>query len=270
MSKAVKSSILNIHVIPLLLLFLFVSRCGMSCMASSKQEYYQIRIYIYSNKLQEDRLDNFLKDAYLPALHSAGISKAGVFKPIESDTAYGKRIYVLIPFKSMDQFLKLPALLEKDQVYKDRGKDYLDAKFNDPPYDRMESIILKAFADMPELLLPQHSTPPRERIYELRNYMSSTEKLLTKKIHMFNQGGVIKLFEKHKFNAVFCGKVISGNKMPNLMYMTTFADKTAREEHWSDFRTDSDWKALSGLAEYQNTTSKSQTFFLYPTDYSDI
>lgn len=238
--------------------------------SAARQEFYQIKIYVFNNKTQENRIDKYLKEAFLPALNRAGITKTGVFKPVESDTAYGKRIYVLIPFKSMTQFLKLSDILEKDVQYKETGKDYLDALHNDPPYDHIESILLKAFIDMPRLQIPQHATSPSERIYELRSYKSATEKLYNKKVHMFNQGGEIKIFEKLKFNAVFYGEVLSGNSMPNLMYMTTFANKAARDEHWDTFRADPDWKTLSGLKEYENTVSRSQIFFLFPTDYSEI
>ena len=51
-------------------------------------------------------MDAYLKDAYLPALHRAGIPVVGVFKPVEADTAFGKLVYVFIPFKTVDQFIQ--------------------------------------------------------------------------------------------------------------------------------------------------------------------
>jgi hypothetical protein len=51
-------------------------------------------------------IEDYLKDIFVPYLHKGGISKIGVFKTLEADTA-DRRIYVLIPFKSlksMDQF----------------------------------------------------------------------------------------------------------------------------------------------------------------------
>ncbi len=234
------------------------------------QEYYQIKIYHLSQKNQEERVDNFLRQAYLPALHRAGIAKAGVFKPIEGDTAYGKRIYVFIPFSSMEQFLNLPEVLARDQQYNASGKDYLSAEYNNPPFTRIESILLKAFINMPAFRIPKLNTPPSERFYELRSYESATELLSTKKIKMFNQGGEIKIFERLGFNAVFYAEVISGSRMPNLMYLTTYSNKASREEHWAKFRDDPGWKKLSSMEEYKNTVSTSQILFLHPTSYSDI
>jgi len=234
------------------------------------REYYEIRIYHVSGKSQEERTDKFLRDAFLPALHRAGISKVGVFKPVESDTAYGKRIYVFIPFKSADEMVQLHSVLEIDQKYNEDGKEFLDAPFDNPPFVRYESIYLYAFKDMPVCRPPEFKTPPQARIYELRSYESATEAKAIKKIEMFNEGGEMKLFEKLGFNAVFFGQVLAGSTKPNLMYMTSFADQKSREEHWNTFRNSPEWKEMSGLEQYKNTVSKANVFLLHPTDYSDF
>jgi len=234
------------------------------------REYYEIRIYHVTGKAQEAATDKFLKDAFLPALHRAGIEKAGVFKPVESDTAFGKRIYVFIPFKSSDQMIQLPAVLAVDQKYNEQGRDFLDAPFDNPPFRRYESIYLFAFKDMPLFRPPKFSTPPASRIYELRSYESATEAKAAKKIEMFNDGGEMKLFEKLGFNAVFFGEVLAGSTKPNLMYMTSFADQKSRDDHWNEFRNHPEWKVISGMEEYKNTVSKANVFLLHPTDYSDF
>jgi hypothetical protein len=87
---------------------------------------------------------------------------------------------------------------------------------------------------------------------------------------MFNEGGEMDIFSRLGFNAVFYGQVMYGAKMPNLMYMTSFDNMKAREEHWAAFRSDAAWKTLSGMKEYQKNVSKSEITFLRPTDYSDL
>jgi hypothetical protein len=265
-----KSKILN-RTLPALLLLLFISVAFRSYGAApAKQQYYEIKIYRIADISQENRVDAYLKDAYLPALHRAGISKVGVFKPIETDTAYGKLIYVFIPFKTIDQFMKLPELLAKDKVYAIAGKAFVDAAYNDPPYKRHENILLKAFTNMPRFTAPRFSTPAAEKIYELRSYESATEAKAVKKIEMFNMGGEIKLFETLGFNAAFYGEVLIGSHMPNLMYMTTFENMASQNAHWKAFGAHPDWIKLKGLAEYLNTVSKNNTFLLHPTSYSDF
>ena len=264
-----KSTLFNLPLNALLLL-LFVA-VSFKSSGAAKQQYYEIRIYTISGPVQEKMVDAYLRDAYLPALHRAGIAKAGVFKPVETDTAsFGKLIYLFIPFKTIEQYAELPGILEKDKVYAEAGKSFVDAPFDNPPYQRQQSILLKAFLFMPQFAAPSFTTPVTERIYELRSYESATEAKAAKKIEMFNQGGEIALFEKLKFNAVFYGEALAGNQKPNLMYMTTFSDMKSHDELWKAFGGSPEWKKISGLEEYKNTVSTIHAHLLHPTSYSDF
>jgi hypothetical protein len=235
-----------------------------------KQEYYEIKIYRYNTPAQESVTDNYLKNAFLPAMHKAGIKNIGVFKPVEKDTAFGKMTYVFIPYKAPGDYFKVVTSLENDKSYQEAGKEFLDADVKSAPFARYESIFLKAFAFMPQMKTFPYSTPPSERIYELRSYESATETKALKKIHMFNEGGEMKIFENIGSNAVFYGQVLLGSLKPRLMYMTTYSDMKSQTEHWQAFRNHPDWKKLSSMEEYRNTTSKTKAFLLHPTDYSDF
>lgn len=238
--------------------------------SAASRDFYQIQVYRLNGKVQEAKVDQFLKDAYLPALHRAGIQKVGVFKPIESDTTSGKRVFVWIPFQSLDQFASIQDKLANDAIYQAKGIDFLGAPFDNVPFLRKESILLKAFPDAPKYVIPNYKTAPSERIYELRSYEGPTENLFRQKAKMFNEGGEIKLFNMLGFNTVFSAEVISGSTMPNLMYLTTFADMTSHDEHWKAFGSHPVWKKLSALPEYKNTVSKAVIRLLHPTDYSDF
>ena len=234
------------------------------------RDYYQIQTYRINGKAQEARIDNFLKNAYLPALHRAGIKAVGVFKPQPTDTVFKNQVIVLLPLSSLDQLEKLNNTLLKDPVYQTEGADFLNAPFDNVPFLRKESILLKSFPEAPEIFIPKHPTKPSERIYELRSYEGPTQNLFLKKVKMFNEGGEIKLFKTLDFNAVFYAEVISGPTMPNLMYLTTFSDMASHNAHWDAFRNHPDWKKLSALDEYKHTVSKSVIMLLNPTDYSDF
>lgn len=251
-----------------LLACFFLSMAGTSLAKS--RDYYQILVYRLTGKAQEEKMDNFLKNAYLPALHRAGIKSVGVFKPVETDTLSGKRVFVWIPFTSLEHFAKIEEALEKDAVYQKSGLDFLGAPYDQVPFVRKESILLRAFTDNPNYFAPKYTTPAAERIYELRSYEGPTENLYRKKVEMFNAGGEMKIFTNLNFNAVFYAEVISGSTMPNLMYMTSFENMASRTSHWNAFRSHPDWKRLSGMAEYKNTVSRSVILLLHPTDYSDF
>jgi hypothetical protein len=262
-----KSKILRM--LPALLFFLAAALNSFGA-PPAKQMYYEVKIYRIKDKAQETTMDTYLKDAYLPALHRAGIPTVGVFKPVEADTSFGKLIYVFIPFKTMDQYVQLSDKLGKDQVYATAGKEFLDAPYNSPPFTRYESILSIAFTHMPQFRVPKFTTPMSERIYEYRSYESATEAKAAKKIQMFNEGGEIGIFESIGANAVFYSKVILGSQMPRLLYLTTYADMKSHDERWAAFRAHPDWKRISSLEEYKNTTSKTRAFLLHPTEYSDF
>lgn len=241
---------------------------SVSIALAPKQEFYEIRIYHLKDEAQEKRVDDFLAKALIPALHRTGISNVGVFKPVEQDIS-DRKIFVLIPYKQFSAIAKLQDILLKDKQFNADGKDYLDASFDNPPYTRIESILLKAFSHHPELQLPALKGPKADRVYELRSYEGHTEKISKNKIHMFNEGGEVPLFKRLGFNAVFYGEVLAGPRMPNLMYMTTFDNKSSRDEHWKAFSADAEWKKLSANPEYQNNVSKNTILFLRPMEYSD-
>lgn len=234
-----------------------------------RRELYEIKLYHFSTAAQEAILDKYLSEAYIPALHKAGIKSIGAFKPLGNDTAADKRLYVLIPLRSMEQLLTLPQELQKDAGYVSAAKAYTDAVYNAPPYTRMESIILRAFHLAPQSAIPRLQSNKKERVYELRSYESATEKLHWNKVQMFNEGGEISLFKRLGFNAVFYGEVIAGSRMPNLMYMTSFENLADRNAHWQTFRDDAEWKQLSAKPEYKNNVSGNETILTYPTAYSD-
>ncbi|MDB4918221.1 NIPSNAP family protein [Mucilaginibacter sp.] len=231
--------------------------------------YYQLKIYHLKTQAQEDRIDHYLQNAYLPALHRLGIKNVGVFKPVEADTS-GKRVYVLIPFKTWEQIKKTDQQLGADQQYLTDGADYIDAAHNEAPYTRMETILLSAFPKMLSPDVPQLTANKIDRVYELRSYESATEKYNVNKVKMFNDGNEVALFKRLGFNAVFYAEVLAGSHMPNLMYMTTFNNKADRDKHWDAFSNDPEWKVLVAKKEFQNNVSKADILFLHPTAYSDF
>jgi hypothetical protein len=234
------------------------------------REFYQLTVYHFKNPEQEKVLDNYFQNALLPALHRLKITNVGVFKSLANDTVADKLIYVFVPFKSLEMVTELPSKLKADAAYMSQGATYTDASYNDPPYSRMETILLHAFPSAPRMQLPSLQSAKKERVYELRSYESATEKKFENKVQMFNQGDEIGLFRRLDFNAIFYSEVIAGSKMPNLMYMTSYENKAAREEHWKTFVNDPYWKKLSSMPEYQNNVSHIDITFLYPADYSDF
>lgn len=237
--------------------------------ANKPRQYYMITIYHFKNPEQEKIIDSYLSQAYLPAIHNKGIKNIGVFKPVTNDTMIDKTIYLIVPLKNLQQSVSLSESIWQDKEFQQNGKEYLEASFKNPPYIRVEKILLRAFPMAPMMTLPNLNGPKKERIFELRSYESATEELHQNKVRMFNEGGEIRIFSRLDFNAVFYATVISGSHMPNLMYMTSFENMTARDTHWKNFTDDMEWKKLSPQPEYQNNVSKIEILLMNPTEYSD-
>ena len=234
------------------------------------REFYQLSVYHYTTADQQQKLDTYLRDALLPALHRMKIQQIGVFKAISNDTSTSKVLYLLLPLKSLDMLGKMESALAADKEYQQKGAEYINAMYSSPVYTRMETILAKAFSLAPKLQVPQLKSPKSERVYELRSYEGASEKIFKNKVHMFNEGGEIALFKRLGFNAIFYSEVIAGAKMPNLMYMTSFENKADRDAHWKSFGSDPEWKKLSSMPEYQNNVSHIDIIFLRPAEYSDL
>lgn len=242
---------------------------GWSPAKKTKREFYQLTVYHYTNSSQEKVLDNYFQNALLPALHRMNIKNIGVFKNHSNDTLTDKTMYVFMPVE-WNNIVNMIGKLNNDKEYQLKGSEYLDAVYTNPPYSRMETIILHAFPLAPQFQVPKLNGTRRDRVYELRSYESATEKIFANKVKMFNEGDEIGLFKRLNFNAAFYSEVISGSKMPNLMYMTCHENRETRDANWKNFSADPYWKQLSSMPEYQHNVSHIDISFLYPTDYSDF
>ena len=89
------------NTIPTRLLFIFLINL-FPFPGFAQKEIYELRIYKMKTAEQIKATDNYLENAYLPALHRIGIKQIGVFKPISNDTAALKEIIVIVPYISLD------------------------------------------------------------------------------------------------------------------------------------------------------------------------
>lgn len=256
-----------------LILFAYAS-CTQTVDTESTQEelpdldYFQLTVYRYENQDQVDLLDHYFENALLPALHRAGVKNIGVFKPIEGLNEEEKFFMVLVPYNSLNHFEKITDQLEKDPEYQQDASAYIDAPYDQVPFTRKESFILRSFSSAPKMALPDLSSPRNERVYELRSYEAGTEKLYKLKVEMFNEGES-ELFRDLGFNPVMFCEVLSSSHMPHLMYLTTHADTAAQNKNWDAFRKHPEWDRMKNLERYKNTVSKITKYQLYPTEYSD-
>ncbi len=252
-----------------LLTLLIFSSCHVKTESSIIQDFFELRIYEFSDESQEAQLDEFLQNAFLPGLKRDGIEDIGVFKFVPELRDSLKQVFVLYPIRSSAHFGRISETLFADSVFRKKAEHFLNAPHDAPPYERLQVVLLKPFKDMPFLRPSSLEGTRDKRVYELRSYESPTESLYRNKVEMFNEGGEIELFEKLGFNAVFYGDVLAGARMPNLMYMTTFRDMETRDSLWNVFFDSPEWKALIDNPYYADNVNKADILLLTPTPYSD-
>lgn len=231
------------------------------------QEFYELQVYSLKNPQQQKLVEDYLQQAAITALNRLGSKSIGVFtelKPASEQT----KIFVLIPYNSLEAFLKVEENLMKDVNYQKAGAPYLQAQATGPAYERIESSLLQAFTSTPKLMPPEK----KERFFELRRYESASELTGKKKIEMFNQAGEAAIFKRLNFKPVFFAETLIGEMRPNLTYMITFDNMEDHDAKWKSFGNDPDWKRISSMPEYSDkkNVSRITSTFIAPTAYSQI
>jgi len=231
-------------------------------------EYYELRAYhLRQGGPQPKRMDDFLRDAAMPAFKRLGIGPVGVFQvAVGPDTP---TTYVLIPHASPESIVTLPTRLAADAAYQTAGAAFLGASPTDPAYVRMESTLLKAFTGLPKLTPPAAAATNGPRLFELRTYANPTDKTHTRKIAAFNDAEIA-VFQRAGFQTVFFSEALIGSNLPQITYMLAFEDMAAREKYWTAFRADPEFKKMAATAEFQEEVSNITNLLLRPAPYSHI
>jgi len=244
-----------------------LSRAGTNEAAKKqKREFYELRVYTLKNKEQEKIIEGYFEKAAIPALNSLGSKSIGVFKDYKPEGQ--SKIYVIIPFRSLDDFTQVAEKLSGDRDYQEAGAEYLNAPMGEPAYESMESSLHIAFVRMPKLALPEKAP----RIFELRRYESANEMAGKKKIEMFNEAGEIEICKRVGMNPVFFGETLIGAARPNLVYMLSYSNMASHDRAWKGLQKDQQWKQLKAMPDYseEQMVSKVTSTFLVPVACSQV
>ena len=233
---------------------------------ATAREYYELRVYSLKDDTQQNLVSDYYKNALIPAYKKTSNKHIGVFTEMKPEGQ--AKMYVLIPYASMEDFVNSRDKLVKDATYVKAADAYLNAPATAPAYDRIESSLLYGFLKFPQLKLP----PAKPRMFELRRYESPGEAAGKKKIEMFNDAGEIDVFLKTGLQPVFFGECLIGPNRPNLTYMLVFDDMAAHDTAWKTFGSSPEWNKLKAIPEYTDAKliSKITSIFLVPADFSQI
>lgn len=241
-----------------------LAAAGTAQQKKTKQEYYELREYSFTNNDQQKLTEAYFQQAAIPAYNRLGSKAIGVFREQEAEGQ--PMLYVLIPYASMEAFGKVQEGIAKDAIYQKAAESYLKASAKAPAYERIQSSLMKSFTHLPSLVVPQK----KDRIFELRRYEGHSEDAVRRKVHMFNEGGEIEIFNRVGLTPVFFGEAMLGHFLPNLTYMITFDDMAEHDKNWKAFGADPEWNRIKDLPEYADTVSRITRTYLSPTEFSQI
>ncbi|KAA0989096.1 NIPSNAP family protein [Dyadobacter aurulentus] len=229
----------------------------------AQKQLYELREYEMRFGSNQSILEDYFKNALIPALNKYGVKTVGVFREWgKSDPA---KIYLLVPYASFDTYLSVHAKLKADADYVKNSTAYHHVPVDKALYSRFTSSLMLAFDGFPQLVAPAGAP----RIFELRTYEGYSEDAVRRKIKMFNDGE-FPIFKRAKLEPVFFGEVIAGDKLPRLTYMLVVDNMEERDKGWDAFLADPEWKKLVADPQYANTISTIIKTFLVPAPYSQI
>ena len=228
------------------------------------REYYELRIYELRNGGKRSVVDAYWKDAMIPSLNALGVRQVGVFT--EMGQPEPPKLYVLLPYTSLDQWTQARQQLDQQPSYQRNSAPYFEQGTPESPnFLRYESSLMYAFEGLPQMKVPEQE----DRIFELRVYESFDEDAARRKITMFNKEE-FSIFDATGLHTVFFGETLVGDKLPQLTYMLVFEDMEERDQNWQAFVQHPDWQRVSQLPEYADSVSRVNRTFLVPTDYSQV
>ena len=235
------------------------------------QEFYELRIYRNTDEKKKAIVENYLKGTLLPALGRLEISRIGVFSGlvIDDQAKQDASIYVLIPYRTLDVLAGLNSALAADAKYGKAAADFFASPVKDPPYTRIESRLMKAFAGIPVIELSSASKSKKKRMFELRIYESHNDEKARRKVEMFNVGE-IELMRKVNLSPVFFGETLISDDVPNLTYMLSASDLESHKQHFQTFLAHPEWERMKKIEKFKGTVSKITSVMLAPTKYSQI
>jgi hypothetical protein len=227
---------------------------------AGEKEIYEWRIYTLKENGAEI-LDRFFKETLIPAYNRQGVT-AGAFKLYnETDSVR----YLLLVYPNMEKYIEVKHEIWNDRVFRASAQSFYEQTAPNPVYSEFETLLCEAFDKIPKMLSPDKG----RTLFELRHYKSPNEEANQRKIKMFNVDEIA-VFDKVGINSVCYGEVLSGSRMPSLIYLTWYRDEPTRNAVWSEFVKHPDWLRIRDMKEYAHTATDNKNRLLSPLPYSQF
>ncbi len=241
---------------------------------TDERQVIELRTYHFASPQRLESFAGFAADGLAPALRRLGCAPVGLFRArvsdnpnLASDTNLELRLYVVIPHPDAGSAVTLDDRLAADPVYRAAESNALAAPLKDPVYLRRDTQLLRGFRRCSKVRAPARGP---DRVAQLRIYESHNDDRARWKVHMFDEGGEIAIFERVGLNPVLFGSSVAGTRLPNLVYILAFDSREQLDAAWAKFRSDPAWLKLKDDPTYADTVSQIVSIIMRPLPGSDI
>ena len=259
----------------ILLAFLLLPAILMSCSSSKKtltstvtelkpSPVFEMRTY-YAAPGKLDDLQARFRNNTMRIFSKHGMVNVGYWIPIENPD--NKLIYILA----------YPSREARESSWKAFGSDpewqavAKASEANGKLVTKVESVFMQ-LTDYSPTIKEEAKSPART--FELRTYTASPGNM--QNLHDRFRNHTMKLFEKHGITNIAYWQPMpgdNGTKSNLLVYLIAHKDKATGDASWEAFKSDPTWikaKAASEVKGGGSLTSKVESIFMMPTDFSQI
>ena len=236
--------------------------------SGSDRLYYLWRHYELAPGIGGQACDEYFSNALIPAANRLGIRPIGAFNAWFAPTeALGK--YLLLPSVSLELVANLDSNLAQDAAYVSAAEAFLASPLDRPPFVRMESTLMYAMEEFPELSIPSGAGSNPDRIFEFRTYEQPTERAHNIKMDMF-QYGEDEVLRDVGFTSIMYAKNLIGRRLPAMSYMWIYDNLDQRQQAEQEWFASEDRIDLFNQPRFSGTNSLFGNILLRPASYSQI
>jgi hypothetical protein len=238
---------------------------GLAAAATDKRTgFYCFQHFNLKSGSQLPHLHDFMSQFALPALNRLH-SGPKIF--LEATLAPQlPHLTAIYGFSSLEELWGVHTKMSQDEEHR-KGLAALESGA-DAPFESMDTAVVEAADYSPEV---KPEPAEASRIFELRVYHSPTWRQLMA-LHERFRGPEIKIFHRSGIHPILYGSTLLGPNLPNLVYLTPFADLAAREKAWAAFGADPDWQKVrqESIAKAGEIVSQIQVSLYKATAYSPV
>jgi NIPSNAP len=229
---------------------------------------YELRVYTAAEG-KMDALDARFRDHTIDLFKRHGMTPIAFFHTVVAQGAPAdNRLFYIMGYKDRETRDKAWTAFADDPDWK---AVYAASQANGSLTTRIENTFLTATDYSPPLNTKSAASP---RLFELRTYTATPGKL--ENVHARFRDHTLTIFARHAMSSMIYWRPVNDQPaMENkLVYLLSFPNVEARNQAWTDFSADPEWKKVSADSNKDGpiliTPGGVVSVQLSPTDYSPL